>query len=149
MSTMVVGVEKGMSPAVLAAAASLARGLDARLVCVHADYGRLITDKLSEGDLLASADPVSEELAWEIASAVTGVEFESYTVPGEPAKVLAAVAEQLDAQMIVIGTRRPGIRSKMAQLLDGSIAVALAHKQHRPVLVVPQQPAEENELPWD
>lgn len=149
MSTMVVGVEKGMSPAVLAAAASLARGLDARLVCIHADYGRLIADKLSEGDLLASADPVSEELAWEIASVVTGVEFDSYTVHGEPAKVLAAVAEQLDAQMIVIGTRRPGIRSKMAQLLDGSIAVALAHKQHRPVLVVPQQPAEENDLPWD
>ncbi|MEG2927695.1 MAG: universal stress protein, partial [Glutamicibacter sp.] len=113
------------------------------------DSGRLITDKLSEGDLLASASPVSEELAWEITSVITGVELESYTVAGDPAKVLAAVAEQLDAQMIVVGTRRPGIRSKMAQLMDGSIAVALAHKQHRPVLVIPQQPAQENELPWD
>ncbi|MEF9873920.1 universal stress protein [Glutamicibacter sp.] len=149
MSTMVMGVESGMSPAVFAAAGSLARGLDARLVCIHADSGRLITDKLSEGDLLASASPVSEELAWEITSVITGVELESYTVAGDPAKVLAAVAEQLDAQMIVVGTRRPGIRSKMAQLMDGSIAVALAHKQHRPVLVIPQQPAQENELPWD
>lgn len=144
-----MGVESGMSPAVLAAAGALARGLDARLVCIHADSGRLIADKLSEGDLLTSASPVSEELAWEITSVITGVELESYTVAGDPAKVLAAVAEQLDARMIVVGTRRPGIRSKMAQLMDGSIAVALAHKQHRPVLVIPQQPAQENELPWD
>ncbi|MFK0084496.1 universal stress protein [Glutamicibacter sp. NPDC090743] len=149
MSIMVMGVEPGMSPAVLAAAASLARGLDAKLVCIHADSGRFVTDKLAEGNLLASAAPLSEELAWELNSVVTGVELESYTVAGDPAKVLAAVAEQLDAQMIVVGTRRPGIRNKMAQLVEGSIAVALAHKQHRPVLVIPQQPSEENELPWD
>lgn len=146
MSIMVIGVEPGMSPAVLAAAGTLARGLDARLVCIHAESGRLVTDKLADGDLLASGRAVSEELAWEISSVVTGVEFESRAIPGEPAKVLSAVAEQLDADMIVVGTRRPGLRGKMAELLEGSIAVNLAHKQQRPVLVIPQQPAGEDEL---
>lgn len=140
MGTMVLGVEPGMNAAVLAAAGKLARELHARLVCVYADSGRIMTQKLAAGDLLTSAGRVSEELAWEISSVITGVEFETYTVAGDPAKVLSAVAEQLDAQMIVVGTRRAGLRNKMTEIIDGSIAVTLAHKQLRPVLVIPRQP---------
>ena len=137
MSIVVLGVEQGMEPSVLAAAAQLARDLNARLICVHALSGRYVTEKLADGDLLDSAEPVGEELAWELSLAITGVNFESYAIAGDPAKVLSAVAEQQDARMIVVGTRRAGLRQKVAELLDGSIALALAQKQQRPVLVVP------------
>lgn len=137
MSTVVVGVELGMPSGVLVTAAELARDLKARLICVHAQSGRYVTEKLAEGDLLDSADPVGEDLAWELSLSITGTSFESYAVAGDPAKVLAAVAEQQDARIIVVGTRRSGLRQKVAELLDGSIALALAQKQQRPVLVVP------------
>ncbi|WP_172511440.1 universal stress protein [Glutamicibacter mishrai] len=137
MSTVVLGVEQGMEPGVLTAAAQLARDLNARLICVHALSGRYVTEKLTDGDLLDSAEPVGEGLAWELSLAITGVNFESYAIAGDPAKVLSAVAEQQDARMIVVGTRRAGLRQKVAELLDGSIALALAQKQQRPVLVVP------------
>lgn len=137
MSIVVLGVEQGMEPSVLAAAAQLARDLNARLICVHALSGRYVTEKLADGDLLDSAEPVGEDLAWELSLAITGVNFESYAIAGDPAKVLSAVAEQQDARMIVVGTRRAGLRQKVAELLDGSIALALAQKQQRPVLVVP------------
>ena len=126
MSIVVLGVEQGMEPSVLAAAAQLARDLNARLICVHALSGRYVTEKLADGDLLDSAEPVGEELAWELSLAITGVNFESYAIAGDPAKVLSAVAEQQDARMIVVGTRRAGLRQKVAELLDGSIALALA-----------------------
>jgi len=141
MSIVVLGVEQGMEPSVLAAAAQLARDLNARLICVHALSGRYVTEKLADGDLLDSAEPVGEELAWELSLAITGVNFESYAIAGDPAKVLSAVAEQQDARMIVVGTRRAGLRQKVAELLDGSIALALAQKQQRPVLVVPPRGA--------
>ncbi|UYQ76919.1 universal stress protein [Glutamicibacter sp. JL.03c] len=141
MSTVVLGVEQGMEPGVLTAAAQLARDLNARLICVHALSGRYVTEKLADGDLLDAAEPVGEDLAWELSLAITGVSFESYAIAGDPAKVLAVVAEQQDARMIVVGTRRAGLRQKVAELLDGSIALALAQKQHRPVLVVPLRDA--------
>lgn len=141
MSIVVLGVEQGMEPSVLAAAAQLARDLNARLICVHALSGRYVTEKLADGDLLDSAEPVGEDLAWELSLAITGVNFESYAIAGDPAKVLSAVAEQQDARMIVVGTRRAGLRQKVAELLDGSIALALAQKQQRPVLVVPPRGA--------
>lgn len=137
MSTVVVGVEVGMPSGVLIAAAQLAQDLNARLICVHALSGRYVTEKLVEGDLLDASEPVSEDLAWELSLSITGISFESYAIAGDPAKVLAAVAEQLDARLIVVGTRRSGIRQKVAELLDGSIALALTQKQHRPVVVVP------------
>ena len=137
MGTIVVGVEAGMPSGVLATAADLAKQLGDRLVCVHALSGRYVTEKVAEGDLLESAEPVSEDLAWELSLSITGINFESYAVAGDPAKVLAAVAEQQDARMIVVGTRRSGLRQKFAELLDGSIALALAQKQSRPLLVVP------------
>jgi len=137
MGTIVVGVEAGMPSGVLTTAAELAKQLGDRLVCVHALSGRYVTEKIAEGDLLESAEPVSEDLAWELSLSITGINFESYAVAGDPAKVLAAVAEQQDARMIVVGTRRSGLRQKFAELLDGSIALALAQKQARPLLVVP------------
>lgn len=140
MGTVVVGIEPGQTPSVLVTAASFAKDLNATVQVVFADSGRFVTERLPESNVLGTSEEVfPEELAALVASTLEGVDYELHNVPGEPAKVLAAVAKEVDAQMIVIGTRRPGLRNKLAQFIDGSIAVALAQKQSCPVLVVPQQ----------
>jgi len=140
MGTVVVGIEPGQTSSVLTTVASTAADLNAKVIVVFADSGRFVTERLPEGNILgASEAPFPTELADLVAQTLDGVDYELHNIAGDPAKVLSAVAEEVDARMIVIGTRRPGIRNKLAQFIEGSIAVALAQKQTRPVLVVPQQ----------
>ncbi|MFJ2619333.1 universal stress protein [Glutamicibacter sp. NPDC087344] len=140
MSSIVVGIEPGQTPTVLITAASIAADLGAKVEVIFADSGRYVTERLPEHNVLGTSEAqFPEELAELVAAHLLGVDYELHSVPGDPAKVLSAVAEEVDARMIVIGTRRPGLRNKLAQFIDGSIAVALAQKQTRPVLVIPQQ----------
>lgn len=140
MGTVVVGIEPGQTSSVLATAASFAKDLNAKVQVVFADSGRFVAERLPETNVLGTAEETfPEELAALAETVLEGVDYELHNVPGEPGKVLSAVAKEVDAQMIVIGTRRPGLRNKLAQFIDGSIAVALAQKQTCPVLVVPQQ----------
>jgi nucleotide-binding universal stress UspA family protein len=39
--------------------------------------------------------------------------------------------------MIIVGSRRGGLRSTMHEFFGGSVAAHLAHRQPRPVVVVP------------
>jgi nucleotide-binding universal stress UspA family protein len=39
--------------------------------------------------------------------------------------------------MIIVGSRRGGLRSTMHDFFGGSVAAHLAHRQPRPVVVVP------------
>ena len=58
--------------------------------------------------------------------------------------------EELDARYIVVGTREAGLRGSVREFFNGSVAVHLAHRQHRPVIVVPLAPIEGGEkLPWE
>lgn len=50
---------------------------------------------------------------------------------------LTRLSEQLDAAMIIVGARRPGIGSRVRELMDGAVAAELTRHQHRPVVVVP------------
>ena len=52
--------------------------------------------------------------------------------------------------MIVVGSRRRGMRSGLKEFFGGSVAAQLAHRQHRPVVVVPVDPvAPGAPLPWE
>jgi nucleotide-binding universal stress UspA family protein len=53
---------------------------------------------------------------------------------GHVAQTLSAVAEELDVDMIVVGSRG---RSDVGSLALGSVSHKLLHVAHRPVLVVP------------
>ena len=57
--------------------------------------------------------------------------------PGTLAHALGRLAEVLDAEMIIVGSRRGGLRSSLHEFLGGSVAAHLAHRQLRPVVVVP------------
>jgi nucleotide-binding universal stress UspA family protein len=52
--------------------------------------------------------------------------------------------------MIVVGSRRRGVRSGLKEFFGGSVAAQLAHRQHRPVVVVPVAPVPlDTPLPWE
>ena len=63
---------------------------------------------------------------------------------------LARLADICGVEMIVVGSRRRGVRSGLKEFFAGSVAAQLAHRQHRPVVVVPVHPvAAGTPLPWE
>lgn len=63
-----------------------------------------------------------------------GIEHRTELTDGSPASTLDKFATREDADLIVVGRRGNG---GFAELLLGSVANALAHHAHRPVLIVP------------
>jgi nucleotide-binding universal stress UspA family protein len=64
--------------------------------------------------------------------AQSGVESETHVWPGEPADALVQIADEQDAQMIVVGNR--GMTS--ARRVLGSVPNRVSHHAHRDVLIV-------------
>lgn len=84
------------------------------------------------------AEKLLEPDAWTLRSLV-----------GDPAMALKDLADQVDAVMIVVGTRRRGFGETLREFFTGSVAARLAHRQHRPVLVVPlEEPLADADDPW-
>lgn len=78
------------------------------------------------------------------------VPFVLRSLAGDPARALGHLANHLDARLIVVGTHHPGLRRGVRDFFNGSVAVHLAHRQHRPVVVVPLFPVPEDaRLPWE
>lgn len=160
---ILVGVQKGLPDAVLRAAARLARDLGEDLVCAHVDLERYtVGEKLDGGVMSASIDPDTAEddtegdfdaaLAGHIDDVLagTGVEWTGRELAGDPAHALARLADVVNARYIVVGTREASVRETLREFFQGSVASHLAHRQHRPVLVVPLSPvADDRALPWE
>lgn len=160
--TVVVGVVPDQPSAVLAAAAPFARGFDAEIVCAAVDVSRYGIGEDADGRVIAW--PVDADLADEqveefdpalrdsIAAILDplGVRWSTRALAGGAAQELSRLADQLDAAMIVVGTRERGMRGSLHEFFSGSVAVQLAHRQHRPVVVIPLEPAGAGlELTWD
>lgn len=160
--TLVVGVVRRQSDAVVREAVRLAERFGARLVFATVDTARYTVVENADGSV--SSLPVDPDLP-EMDEAVFDPQLDARlrelladaSVPwtlrvlaGDPAHALARLAETLDAEAIVVGTRERGIRAGLAEFFTGSVAVHLAHRQHRPVIVIPQAPVgHEGPMPWD
>jgi nucleotide-binding universal stress UspA family protein len=158
---IVVGVEPGQSPVVVHQAAAFARRFGTGLVFAYADESRYVIDVQEDGSLLSV--PIDPDLAEgpppvfdpglreRIASALRGeaVPWETRYVVGSPADALAALADELDAPMIIVGSRESGMRGTFREFFNGSIAARLSHRQRRPVVVIPRNPvSRDDRLPW-
>ncbi|NKR13613.1 hypothetical protein A5N17_21345 [Arthrobacter sp. D2] len=143
-----MGVVPGQPLAVAHRAADLAHSLNVELICAYVD---VTTYLVKEPDGRVDAFPIDpdgidddiEEISAGIAERLrqaldgSGVPWSFQTLSGDPARALGTLAEASDASLIVVGTRERGLGARFEELLVGSVAVHLTHRQHRPVLVVP------------
>ncbi len=159
---VVVGVVPEQPDAVIATAATFAEHFHADLVCASVNAGGYTIDTRPDGTVVSmSIDPdlaeervevFDPELRASIAAVLEdrGVLWSVRALAGGPAQELARLADGLDAAMIVVGTREPGIKGGLHEFFNGSVAAQLAHRQHRPVVVVPLNPVGlDGELPWN
>ena len=158
---VLVGVVPGQPPAVVRTAAVFAERFASALVCASVDASRYTVARDPAGTVVAMpidsdlADDLVEEFDPALRASIAdilegrGVSWSVRPLAGGPAQELAGLAEELDASMIVVGTREAGIRGSLHEFFNGSVAVQLAHRQHRPVVVVPLAPVgADGELPW-
>ena len=120
----------------ISVANELAERYDARIVVAHVDEKALGRGgggsvHLDEPDIQARIRQQAEELRALGREAVVEV---GATVLGGPAHVIEDIAEDVGADLIVVGTRG---HSPVAGLLLGSVTQRLLHIAKRPVLVVP------------
>jgi nucleotide-binding universal stress UspA family protein len=157
---VVVGISPRQRWSVVDVAARMAAALDAELVCARVLTGHYVVEWLPDGNARSlPVDPEAEdwaeghlepELLAALQRHLAGQRWSTRTVAGDPADALAHLAQTLSAELIVVGSRnREGV-SGWRSFGSGSVATHLAHRQHRPVLVVPVDPVSgESPAPWD
>lgn len=159
---IVVGVTANQPPAVLREAARFARHFDAVLMCAHVDAGSYVVAEHPDGSVESRPiDPDQPDwnsvvfdpgLAQRIRGFTReeGVPVEFRELAGDIGHALGRLAEAVDAEMIIVGSRRGGLRTGMHDFFGGSVAVHLAHRQRRSVVVIPLSPVpEHDQLPWE
>jgi len=148
---VLMGVVPGQPLAVAHRAAELAYSLGVKLVCAYVDVttylaeepdGRVEASPIDPDGIDDDIEGISASIAGHLREALdgTGIDWSFVTLAGDPARALGRLAETTDASVIVVGTRERGLGARLEELLVGSVAVHLTHRQHRPVLVVPLAP---------
>jgi nucleotide-binding universal stress UspA family protein len=136
LNTIVVGFDD-TEPArrALERAADLAEAFGAKLV-VTSVAPILVGSTRNVGPLdpVDSPEEHREQLqdARELLEA-RNIKAEYVPAVGEPADTIAELADDLDADLIVVGTREPGV---LERLLGQSVSERVAHQAHRDVLIV-------------
>jgi nucleotide-binding universal stress UspA family protein len=124
----------------LAWAASIAAACGAEVVAVHC-LGLLFHPTAGE---LEPAQPHRDEIRalldgeWTASLDGAGVPHRTELRDGSPVSVLLAVADDVDADLVVVGSRGVG---GFPGLLLGSTSTQLAQHSARPVLIVPPEDA--------
>lgn len=158
---IVVGVTPQQPPVVVQRAVRFARRFDAVLVCAHVAAGNYVVTEHPDGSVESRPnDPdlpewdnavFDPDLTARIRGMIgdTGVAVEFRELAGDTGHALARLAEILDAEMIVVGSRSGGMRTSMREFFSGSVAVHLAHRQPRPLVVIPLDPKPQGRLSWE
>jgi nucleotide-binding universal stress UspA family protein len=156
---VLVGVVPGLPARVLKEAARYAKVLHAPLVVVHVDVTRFVTYEDPDGYVHSAPIDINvaageSDLALvkaEAAEILDGqdLEWSVRQLVGDPAMAMKQLAEQVDSRLLVVGTRKRGLGESIREFFTGSVAARLAHRQHRPILVVPLgEPVPDGEEIW-
>src|SRR5689334_11502244 len=158
---ILAAVVPGQPVAVVEQAARLPDDLALPLVYANVDPDRYVVSSYVDGTVHAlpydpdlpeaEEKPFDTDLEAHIRSVLDGrgIPYSLQQLAGDPAWSLARLADDLDARYIVVGTREAGLRGSVREFFNGSVAVHLAHRQHRPVIVVPLNPIEgAQRFPW-
>ncbi len=160
---VIVGVHPDQSVTVVREAARLADAFDRPLVCAYVAEDSYLTEwdradvredaSLHPVDVASEDENVALELAAAIGAALASPGDEGAHPPwtlrilaGDPAKALGRIAAELDARLLVVGTRGRGVERALEEWLGGSVAAHLTHDQVRPVVVVPTHDVTEERL---
>lgn len=121
----------------VAKTADLAARLSAEVVLVHAFEPLDHLDDLDGGhDLSEVEEATTRQLQeeWTAPLAAMGVATQTRVAHGHPADVLCDLADEIDADLIVVGARGLG---RLESLLLGSTSSRVVNSSTRPVLVIP------------
>ncbi len=141
---IVVGVDGSEhAAAALATSAGLARSLGAEIVAVHAvpppataEYGfdlfPTVPPELDPAWRAEVRRQLEEEWCRPLEEA--GVPYRTVERDGRPATVIREVADEEEADLVVVGRRG---RGRVAELLLGSVSHELSHTCQRPLLLIP------------
>lgn len=156
---VIVGVVPDQSTRVLAEGARYAKLLGAPMLVVHVDVTRFVTYEDPDGYVhsapidmnIAAGEGELEKVKATAAAFLEGhdVSWSVQQLVGDPAMAIKHLAEQVDAKLLVVGTRKRGIGESIREFFTGSVAARLAHRQPRPILVVPLgEPVPDDEEIW-
>ncbi|TFD65052.1 universal stress protein [Cryobacterium sp. Hb1] len=159
---VIVGVVPGQPDTVVEQAAAFAARFDAELVCASVDAGQYQVYDLGYGTMTSlpltgdSPERAEERFDPDLTAHLAvlldghGLTWSTRALAGNPARALGGLADTLNAAMIVVGTREATLRASLQEFINGSVAAQLAHRQHRPVVVIPLAPIPSDQaLPWD
>ena len=158
---VVVGVVPGEPPRVVREAARYAKLLGAPLIIANVDVTRFVTYEDPDGYVHSAPIDINVSTGEAELAAVTAeatallegkdVEWSVRQLVGDPALALKHLAEQVDARLLVVGTRKRGFGESIREFFTGSVAARLAHRQTRPVLVVPigEIVPDDQEIVWE
>jgi len=118
-------------------ALDLARAVDAEVVVVHA-VGLLETSEMRQAGLDREARRAQFESEWCGDLDAVGVRTQRLMVDGDPVTVLLRTADEVGADLLVVGSRGLGDRP---ELLLGSTSTQVAQRSKKPVVVVPPESA--------
>ncbi|MFF3065627.1 universal stress protein [Oerskovia sp. NPDC057915] len=154
---VVLGVVRGQPEEVLRVASGLAVRLGTELICATVNPARFVVSESADGHVTSAPidpdfhdahdDELDPDLLERLASALdaVGVRWSTRLLAGDPADALARLAQTVDAELVVVGTHGPG--RGIHELFNRSVAIHLAHRQTRPVVVVPMVPPGTGSLP--
>lgn len=134
---IVVGVDGSENSRVAVTwAAGLAAAVGAEVVAVHVQG---LLERTDEGDLVPSRsvqETIREkvETTWSAPLDEAGVACRRLVRDGTPVSVLLGLADEVDADLIVVGSRGLG---GFPELLLGSTSTQVAQLSPRPVTIVP------------